>query len=105
MMIGCVTAITKTTRENGATVCIPGSHTWGPERCPLDEEAIPAELEPGSALIFVGNLYHAGGANVTKYAEISSLRHDADYRPGTKLERPLAYSFASRITGLLRINS
>jgi ectoine hydroxylase-related dioxygenase (phytanoyl-CoA dioxygenase family) len=66
MMLGCVTAITKTTKENGATVCIPGSHTWGPERCPLDEEAIPAELEPGSALIFVGNLYHAGGANVTK---------------------------------------
>lgn len=66
-MIGCVTALTKTTKENGATVAIPGSHLWGPERRPLDEEAIPAELEPGDAFIFLGNLYHAGGANVTEY--------------------------------------
>ena len=65
MMIGCVTALTKTTRENGATICIPGSHLWGPDRCPYDEEAVPAELDPGSALIFVGNLYHAGGGNIT----------------------------------------
>ncbi|KAI9159033.1 Dioxygenase himG [Paramyrothecium foliicola] len=66
VMIGCVTALTKTTKENGATVCIPGSHLWGPERRPLDEEAIPAELNVGDAMIFLGNLYHAGGANTTK---------------------------------------
>ncbi|KAK5056219.1 hypothetical protein LTR84_012772 [Exophiala bonariae] len=65
MMLGCVTAITKTTKENGATICIPGSHLWGPDRCPYDHEAVPAELEPGSALIFAGNLYHAGGGNIT----------------------------------------
>lgn len=57
--------MTKTTKENGATVIIPKSHLWGPDRCPLDEEAIPAELEIGDAAIFVGNVYHAGGANVT----------------------------------------
>jgi ectoine hydroxylase-related dioxygenase (phytanoyl-CoA dioxygenase family) len=51
--------------DNGATIVIPGSHKWGPDRCPYDEEAVPAELEPGSALIFVGNTYHAGGGNVT----------------------------------------
>ncbi|CAI7649191.1 unnamed protein product [Penicillium pancosmium] len=66
VMIGCVTALTKTTKENGATIAIPGSHLWGPERRPLDEEAIPAELEPGDALIFLGNTYHAGGANITE---------------------------------------
>ncbi|OAL24489.1 hypothetical protein AYO20_10647 [Fonsecaea nubica] len=66
MMLGCVTALTKTTAENGATIAIPGSHLWGPDRCPYDHEAIPAELEPGDAFIFVGNLYHAGGANITK---------------------------------------
>lgn len=65
-MIGCVTALTKTTKENGATIAIPGSHLWGPERRPLDEEAVSAELNPGDALIFLGNLYHAGGANITK---------------------------------------
>lgn len=66
-MIGCVTAVTKTTAANGATVIIPGSHLWGPERRPLDEETVPAELEPGDACIFLGNTYHAGGANITKY--------------------------------------
>lgn len=66
VMLGCVTALTKTTKENGATVIIPKSHLWGPNRCPLDEEAIPAELDIGDAAIFYGNVYHAGGANVTK---------------------------------------
>ncbi|RFU73623.1 hypothetical protein TARUN_8626 [Trichoderma arundinaceum] len=67
VMLGCVTALSKTTKENGATVIIPRSHLWGPDRCPLDEETISAELEVGDAAIFVGNVYHAGGANVTKY--------------------------------------
>jgi ectoine hydroxylase-related dioxygenase (phytanoyl-CoA dioxygenase family) len=66
VMIGCVTALTKTTKENGATIGIPGSHLWGPERRPLDEETVPAELEVGDAFIFVGNLYHAGGGNTTQ---------------------------------------
>ncbi|KAL3958355.1 hypothetical protein ACCO45_006517 [Purpureocillium lilacinum] len=66
VMLGCVTALTKTTKENGATIVIPKSHKWGPDRCPYDHEAIPAELDVGDAAIFVGNVYHAGGANVTK---------------------------------------
>ncbi|KAH7126049.1 hypothetical protein EDB81DRAFT_203255 [Dactylonectria macrodidyma] len=66
VMLGCVTALTKTTKENGATIVIPKSHLWGPDRCPLDHEAIPGELEIGDALIFVGNVYHAGGSNTTK---------------------------------------
>jgi ectoine hydroxylase-related dioxygenase (phytanoyl-CoA dioxygenase family) len=34
---------------------------------PREHEAIPAELEIGSALIFFGNTYHAGGRNITVY--------------------------------------
>ncbi|CAF0866899.1 unnamed protein product [Adineta steineri] len=67
VMIGCVTALTRTHKNNGATIVIPGSHLWEDEdRIPLVEEAVPAELEPGDATIFVGNLYHAGGANITQ---------------------------------------
>jgi len=65
MLLGCVTAIMKTTKANGATVVIPKSHKWKDERCPYDHEAVPAELEPGDSLIFLGSTYHAGGANVT----------------------------------------
>jgi ectoine hydroxylase-related dioxygenase (phytanoyl-CoA dioxygenase family) len=67
VMLGCVTALTRTHRNNGATIVIPGSHLWEDEdRIPLVEETIPAELEPGDATIFVGNLYHAGGSNITQ---------------------------------------
>ncbi|KAJ5356067.1 hypothetical protein N7517_010676 [Penicillium concentricum] len=65
-MIGCVTALTKTTKENGATITIPDSHLWGPDRQPLDSEAVHAELEPGDTFIFLGNTYHAGGSNITQ---------------------------------------
>ncbi|CAF3384856.1 unnamed protein product [Rotaria sp. Silwood2] len=67
MMIGCVIALTRTHKDNGATIVIPGSHAWEDEnRIPLVEEAVPAELEPGDATIFVGNVYHAGGGNITQ---------------------------------------
>lgn len=65
-MIACVAALTTTTKENGATIAIPGSHLWGPDRRPLNSEAVPAELSPGDALIFLGSTYHAGGANITE---------------------------------------
>jgi ectoine hydroxylase-related dioxygenase (phytanoyl-CoA dioxygenase family) len=65
MMLGAVTAIVKTTKENGATVVIPGSHKWPSNRCPYDHEAVAAELEPGDSLFFLGRTYHAGGANTT----------------------------------------
>jgi len=64
-LIGCVAATVKTTKANGATVLIPGSHKWKDDRCPYDHEAVPAELEPGDATIFLGSTYHAGGANTT----------------------------------------
>ena len=67
IMIGCVTALTRTHKDNGATIVIPGSHLWeGEDRVPLVEECVPAELEPGDATIFLGEVYHAGGGNITK---------------------------------------
>jgi ectoine hydroxylase-related dioxygenase (phytanoyl-CoA dioxygenase family) len=39
------------TKANGATLVVPGSHLWGPDRCFKNEEAIPAEMNPGDALI------------------------------------------------------
>lgn len=66
VMLGCVIALTQTHKNNGATIVIPGSHLWQDlDRIPKVDEAVPAELEPGDATIFVGNLYHAGGANTT----------------------------------------
>lgn len=66
VLLGLVLATVPTTARNGATVLIPGSHTWDDARCPLDSEAVPAELNPGDATLFLGSTYHAGGANVTE---------------------------------------
>ena len=58
-------AMTEFTAENGGTLVIPGSHTWDDERIPDSKEAISTEMKPGSALLFLGSLYHGGGANRT----------------------------------------
>ncbi|MBY0274909.1 phytanoyl-CoA dioxygenase family protein [Candidatus Binatia bacterium] len=53
------------TAENGATVVVPGSHLWD-DRMPTDEEraaAVPAVMPRGSVLLFLGTLWHGGGAN------------------------------------------
>lgn len=56
-------AITDFTPANGGTLVVPGSHLWDDERMPEIHEAVPAEMKAGSALIFLGSTYHAGGAN------------------------------------------
>lgn len=51
--------------EVGATMVIPGSH-----KVPLDQpikavDAVPVELLPGDALVYLGSVIHGGGANRT----------------------------------------
>ncbi|MFE7868876.1 phytanoyl-CoA dioxygenase family protein [Micromonospora humida] len=58
-------AMSDFTAENGATMAIPGSHRWDDERAPRRDEAVPAEMPAGSALIWLGGLYHGGGQNTS----------------------------------------
>jgi hypothetical protein len=50
-------------RENGATIIWPGSNRRQDEIVIDPAEAIFAEMDPGSALVFLGSTLHAGGAN------------------------------------------
>lgn len=59
-------AISDFTAENGGTLVIPGSHKWDDMRPPRREEAIPTVMKAGSALLFLGGTYHAGGQNRTE---------------------------------------
>ena len=51
--------------ENGATVVWPGSHRRLDEGRLPRSEAIATEMEPGSAMLFLGSTLHCGGANRT----------------------------------------
>lgn len=58
-------AATDFTEANGATRVMPGSHLAADKlRFEIDDTE-PAEMERGSALLYVGSLYHGGGANVS----------------------------------------
>ncbi|HKI74896.1 MAG TPA: phytanoyl-CoA dioxygenase family protein [Pseudomonadales bacterium] len=65
--------------DNGGTLVIPGSHLWDDDRKPALSEAVPTVMKAGSALIFLGSTYHAGGANTTtgEYRTAVSLALDA----------------------------
>jgi len=54
------------TAENGATRFVPGSHQWEPGRRPGPDDPVEtAVMSPGSALFYLGSLWHGGGANRT----------------------------------------
>lgn len=61
------------TAKNGATIVVPGSHKWSKERRPFREEIVQAEMSAGSVLIYVGNLLHGGGANLSNNSRTGIL--------------------------------
>lgn len=64
-------ALTDFHEANGATVVLPGSHAWAPDRRPVAEDAVAfAEMPRGSALLYSGNVWHGGGANQTDATRI-----------------------------------
>src|ERR1700684_1113291 len=59
-------ALTDFIEENGATRLCPGTHTADHSPDPLEHyDSIPAEMPKGSVLVWVGSLWHGGGANRT----------------------------------------
>ncbi|KAJ5766290.1 uncharacterized protein N7511_003906 [Penicillium nucicola] len=62
-----LTACTKTTRANGGTRVVPGSHLWDYSRPPpVDNDGVvDTELNPGDSLIILGSVIHGHGANTT----------------------------------------
>jgi ectoine hydroxylase-related dioxygenase (phytanoyl-CoA dioxygenase family) len=65
LVVNTMWALDDFTTENGATLVVPGSHRWPPDRRASESEAVPALMPAGSALFYVGSVLHAGGANRT----------------------------------------
>ena len=62
----CGVALSKVTKENGATEVIPGSWAWDDERKPEHNEATYAEMDIGDCTLMMGHTYHGAGGNSTK---------------------------------------
>ncbi len=62
-LINVIWPLAPFTAENGATVVWPGSHRDQTNYFLPRSEAVPAEMAPGSALVFLGSTLHSGGAN------------------------------------------
>jgi ectoine hydroxylase-related dioxygenase (phytanoyl-CoA dioxygenase family) len=60
-------ALTDFTRENGATRLIPRSHHRAelPEPFATYDDTVYAEMSKGSVLVWLGSVWHGGGANTT----------------------------------------
>ncbi len=62
------------TEENGATRFIAGSHRWEAGRLPAAADAIScASMSPGSAMFYLGSLWHGGGANRTSHPRLGVI--------------------------------
>ncbi|OCK75282.1 PhyH-domain-containing protein [Lepidopterella palustris CBS 459.81] len=65
MLLGLFVPGCDTSRENGATRVVPGSHLWGDEKPDFGEDGtkgvIDVELKAGDAFLMLGSVYHGGG--------------------------------------------
>lgn len=63
------------TEANGATRVVPGSHRWVDEQPGPETETLAVEMPAGSALIYLGSLWHGGGANRTARSRVGVVLH------------------------------
>ncbi len=63
------------TAHNGATRLVPGSHRWVDRRPAPDEPTVSPSLPAGSAMFFVGSLWHGGGANDSEADRLGVILH------------------------------
>jgi ectoine hydroxylase-related dioxygenase (phytanoyl-CoA dioxygenase family) len=65
------------TEANGATRIVPGSHRWTDEQPGPDTSTVAIEMPAGTALLYLGSVWHGGGANHTDRARLGVVLHYA----------------------------
>jgi ectoine hydroxylase-related dioxygenase (phytanoyl-CoA dioxygenase family) len=65
VVVNTIWALDDFTEANGATRLLPGSHRDPGDRPPADQQPVMAAMPSGSMMMYVGSLWHGGGANTT----------------------------------------
>ena len=65
-LVNAIWPLTPFTAENGATCVWPDTHGRRALEPEPSSSPLPAEMEPGAALMFLGSTLHRAGANVTR---------------------------------------
>jgi len=66
LQVSVMWALDDFTVENGATRVVPGSHRWTGLRDPdARGDVVQAPMSKGSALFYLGSVWHGGGANLS----------------------------------------
>lgn len=65
------------TEANGATRIVAGSHRWTDERPDDTTPTTMVEMSPRTALLYLGSVWHGGGANHTERARLGVVLHYA----------------------------
>ncbi|MGH9096495.1 MAG: phytanoyl-CoA dioxygenase family protein [Acidimicrobiales bacterium] len=65
------------TEANGATRVVPASHRWVDQRPGPDTPIVGVELSSGSALVYLGSVWHGGGANHSDRPRLGVVLHYA----------------------------
>ncbi|KAH8689749.1 putative phytanoyl-CoA dioxygenase [Phaeosphaeriaceae sp. PMI808] len=112
--VNVIWCLTRMTKENGATLYIPGSNKWTcwtdvPENAP--ELLVPFEAEAGDIVVLDGRLWHTSGRNVTENEDRAILfaYYSAPYmRPLTnwsaKLPKELQENLSPKLHEMLGLS-
>ncbi|GAA5893629.1 hypothetical protein JCM6882_007865 [Rhodosporidiobolus microsporus] len=73
-LTGCLVAGNDSTERNGATRVLPGSHLYGAHKKPDPRLAVPAVMSKGSAMFWLGSVFHGAGPNTADAGEPSDTR-------------------------------
>jgi len=65
------------TEANGATRIVPGSHRWIDERPDAGTATTTVEMPARTALLYLGSMWHGGGANRTGHTRLGVVLHYA----------------------------
>lgn len=65
-LVNVMWPLNRFTADNGATRVWPGTHGAKALEPPPADDALAAEMEPGSALVFLGSTLHGAGANISR---------------------------------------